>query len=61
MTKTIQIKFLPNLRSKHYKPTLIKLNSFRFSNNTKSLPPISLKLLVLILLDVFFKIFFTVQ
>ncbi len=50
MKETIQIQFLPNLRSKHYKTTLINLNSLRFSNYTKSLPPISLKLLVLILL-----------
>ncbi len=51
MTKTIQFQFLRNLRSKHYKTTLIKVNSLRFPNYTKSLPPISLKkLLVLILL-----------
>ncbi len=53
MTKTTQIQYLPNLRSKHYKITLTKPNSLRFSNNTKSLPPISLKLLVLILLIFF--------
>ncbi len=27
MKETIQIQFLPNLRSKHYKTTLINLNS----------------------------------
>ncbi len=55
-TKIIQIKYLPNLKSKHYKTTSIKPNSLRFSNNMKSPPPIPLKHLMLILLIFFSKI-----